>query len=458
MARNHIQGPSGYILDVNSDGSLKGIDEIIEGLGGVVEEAATGGTTSTLQDTKKDWEENVWKGSILEVTVNEQRYFRKIASNTDDTLNFDAALDDAVEDGDLYKIIPSASVVRIAETPIQDDEETLKTIVDAIEALQDDEETLKTIVDAIEALQDDDETLKTIVDAVEALIDQMPLKTIVDPNDGGNVLAMVDVAPWAIERVTGAKTVIKSDHAAIHEGEGYVSSLMLPGVAADSDVEIVIETGSTKYVHLKDYEAWTEGAKATLMLFEGAIHDGYDFGPQRSTSVNRNRLEDMPESEVTVTKSPTNLLFLDADITGVDTTDKEFVIAGDHEDKFSVGSKIYIHNSTGNDGPYTVVSATHDVGGETTTIVVEEEIVNSTADGALYNANLLEVIKFGSGGEVTEGATGQGGGSSGQGGNKTLDIEWVLKQDTSYLLKITNEWSESADISVWLYWYEEEEA
>jgi len=152
MARNHIQGPSGYILDVNSDGSLKGIDEIIEGLGGVVEEAATGGTTSTLQDTKKDWEENVWKGSILEVTVNEQRYFRKIASNTDDTLNFDAALDDAVEDGDLYKIIPSASVVRIAETPIQDDEETLKTIVDAIEALQDDDETLAEAIDSIEGV------------------------------------------------------------------------------------------------------------------------------------------------------------------------------------------------------------------------------------------------------------------------------------------------------------------
>jgi len=422
MGRDHIQGPSGHILEVLPDGYLKGMDELIAAVGGAISRTATGGSTTSVEDTNKNWEADIWKGSILDVTVEGSRYFRKITGNTADTLNFTDTLDDAVSEGDEYTVIPWSDVVEVSN------------------------------------LQHDDETLKTIVDAVEALIDQMPLKTIVDPNDGGNVLAMVDVAPWAIERVTGAKTVIKSDHAAIHEGEGYVSSLMLPGVAADSDVEIVIETGSTKYVHLKDYEAWTEGAKATLMLFEGAIHDGYDFGPQRSTSVNRNRLEDMPESEVTVTKSPTNLLFLDADITGVDTTDKEFVIAGDHEDKFSVGSKIYIHNSTGNDGPYTVVSATHDVGGETTTIVVEEEIVNSTADGALYNANLLEVIKFGSGGEVTEGATGQGGGSSGQGGNKTLDIEWVLKQDTSYLLKITNEWSESADISVWLYWYEEEEA
>jgi hypothetical protein len=68
-------------------------------------------------------------------------------------------------------------------------------------------------------------------------------------------------------------------------------------------------------------------------------------------------------------------------ISGVTTGTKTFNVAADLSAILSAGSKIRITGSTGNDGTYTVVSATF---GASTAIVVVEAIPNATADGLIH--------------------------------------------------------------------------
>lgn len=69
-------------------------------------------------------------------------------------------------------------------------------------------------------------------------------------------------------------------------------------------------------------------------------------------------------------------------ITAVSTGSKRFTIAGSHASEFTVGLKIRVAGSTGNDREYTVVSSTA-VAGPNTQIVVAETVADSTADGNL---------------------------------------------------------------------------
>lgn len=48
------------------------------------------------------------------------------------------------------------------------------------------------------------------------------------------------------------------------------------------------------------------------------------------------------------------------------------------------------------------------------------------------------------------------GGILSSGGNASNDNEWVLAQNTLYLLKLTNNGSSSADVNMKLFWYEED--
>lgn len=128
-------------LRLNEQGKLEGIDELITAVGGAIDEEATGGSTTTLIDTKKNWEADMWKGSILDVTVAGDRYFRKITTNTNDTLTFDS-LGDAVSDGDDYKLIPWSDAVEVTESVLQDANETLQSIIDAVTDIGDDQRSL----------------------------------------------------------------------------------------------------------------------------------------------------------------------------------------------------------------------------------------------------------------------------------------------------------------------------
>lgn len=51
---------------------------------------ATGGSQTTLEDTSKNWRTNVWAGALIKITIDSIDYLRLVASNTADTLTFDA--------------------------------------------------------------------------------------------------------------------------------------------------------------------------------------------------------------------------------------------------------------------------------------------------------------------------------------------------------------------------------
>jgi hypothetical protein len=70
-------------------------------------------------------------------------------------------------------------------------------------------------------------------------------------------------------------------------------------------------------------------------------------------------------------------------ITAIDTVNNKITIAGDETGEFTAGETVYIHNSTGNDGAYTVVGAVLD--GSNTVVEVSESITDTTADGVLTN-------------------------------------------------------------------------
>lgn len=71
------------------------------------------------------------------------------------------------------------------------------------------------------------------------------------------------------------------------------------------------------------------------------------------------------------------------EITAVDQVGKTFTVAGNHAIEFPTTLTATVATSTGNDGTYTVVSATFDV--DHTDIVVSEAIPNATADGTIQN-------------------------------------------------------------------------
>ena len=87
--------------------------EIIETLKHTLEASvdtgtATGGSTTTLVDTTKNWEANIWNNALVEVAHGDTHYIVQIASHTADTLTF-AALAVTLEAGDKYWIkIPIA--------------------------------------------------------------------------------------------------------------------------------------------------------------------------------------------------------------------------------------------------------------------------------------------------------------------------------------------------------------
>ncbi|MHA1692955.1 MAG: hypothetical protein ACTSU7_15125 [Candidatus Heimdallarchaeaceae archaeon] len=72
----------------------------------------------------------------------------------------------------------------------------------------------------------------------------------------------------------------------------------------------------------------------------------------------------------------------------VNVDEKQFSVAKDNASEFVAGNKIYIKNSTGNDGIYTIVSASDD--DTYTNIVVLEEIEDATADGSICLKNYSE--------------------------------------------------------------------
>ena len=66
---------------------------------------------------------------------------------------------------------------------------------------------------------------------------------------------------------------------------------------------------------------------------------------------------------------------------------KLFHISGDYASRFVAGRSIIIAGSTGNDGTYTIVGATYDIGDVETDVEVAEAIPSAIADGTLYDSS-----------------------------------------------------------------------
>jgi hypothetical protein len=88
------------------------------------EGTATSGDTTTLTDTSKNFEVDVWADAIIVVEINGTEYIRTIDSNTSDTITVSSAFDEAVSASDTYKIrkvvdeVTSASIEAKLDTLI----------------------------------------------------------------------------------------------------------------------------------------------------------------------------------------------------------------------------------------------------------------------------------------------------------------------------------------------------
>jgi len=98
------------------------------------------------------------------------------------------------------------------------------------------------------------------------------------------------------ERVTGAVRNISSDHANIHDHEGFELCFGTEAVADDGTILIEIVTGSAKYVHMKHMRPWSEGGVASFDIVEG----GTSTGGTGATPKDKNRNGTPSTSSVTV--------------------------------------------------------------------------------------------------------------------------------------------------------------
>lgn len=81
----------------------------------------------------------------------------------------------------------------------------------------------------------------------------------------------------------------------------------------------------------------------------------------------------------------------------------------------------------------------------TATVVHTATLTLDNVDPA-HTATLLETLMFGGGGSGPQGRAG---------GDRSLDVEWVLKPNETYAFVITNLSGSAADIGFWAFWYEE---
>jgi hypothetical protein len=132
-----------------------------------------------------------------------------------------------------------------------------------------------------------------------------------------------------------------------------------------------------------------------------------------------------------------------AAIIGVNQGTQTFTVSGDQTSHLPVGGSISVSGSTGNNGTYTIASATF--GGVNTDIVVNEVILNPTADGtisAAYGAVLSFSVPYG-GASITTPSTGNptfvSGTQPGLGTGLEIDINSIVAGDGA--LNITLEYN-----------------
>lgn len=78
-------------------------------------------------------------------------------------------------------------------------------------------------------------------------------------------------------------------------------------------------------------------------------------------------------------------------IVAVDTTNEVFEVVGDHTANVAVSNTLFVRESTGNDGTFTVASVTFNGGSGNTEITVNEDVTDATADGYIGKQGTISV-------------------------------------------------------------------
>jgi len=105
------------------------------------------------------------------------------------------------------------------------------------------------------------------------------------------------------ERVTGATRVIMSDHANIHDGEGYNASVYAEGVADNAYVQIEFKTPEAPYIHMKSITVNSEG----LGLFEVLEAPTLTTGNTAIVTRNLRRVAPVTVSGAVLKSDPTSI-------------------------------------------------------------------------------------------------------------------------------------------------------
>ena len=95
---------------------------------------------------------------------------------------------------------------------------------------------------------------------------------------------MYTIADNENESLTGYKGVINSDHAYIHEGIGFLSTLDIGTLGDGATESYLFQTPETKYIHLKKIELHGIGSSVKLEIMRGTTANPLTINSEGSTA------------------------------------------------------------------------------------------------------------------------------------------------------------------------------
>ena len=173
-----------------------------------------------------------------------------------------------------------------------------------------------------------------------------------------------------------------------------------PGSPSEGDRYIVGPTATGDWATHENDIAWFDGAAwrfdtplagfRTWIIDEGKF---YDFlGAEWEIDPQADDLDELPDGTTYGRVKNTELIEGEVErllvvfpIISVSIGADEFVVDGDQTDKISNGNTIEVHDSTGNNGIWTVSTITYSSATKQTTIAVVEDVTDATADGRIKN-------------------------------------------------------------------------
>ena len=152
----------------------------------------------------------------------------------------------------------------------------------------------------------------------------------------------------------------------------------------ESDVPTMFDKGTHFVMRVPiSIEGWVFTSTSTntvIRKIELVIYDSLNLTDYRQCIYEEDEYD--AEIEAAVKLSEKHIF----GILGVDGGTKTFTVNGSSASEFVAGEVLYVLDSTGNDGTYTIVSSEDGV--DNTTVVVSEDIADSTVDGNIILRNI----------------------------------------------------------------------